>query len=205
MMKMFQSNRRTLIGTILIVLSIIFFILWEAVGRAWLLYPNLLVAAGDMSQGAVVTTDQLRPRRVSYGGDGALLASDAKKIEGKVAIQTIKAGEPLYLEYFEDAEMSTKGGSEKFVFSLPQQWIESYPQSLRRGDEAYIYCNGAYITCAKVAYVKDGNNQEITSKDRDRLQGSGLVSVVELLVSKEQASSISQIGNEGGRFVILYN
>lgn len=203
-MRLVNFNKKQILGIVLIVISIIFFILWESIGRTWLLCPNLLVTTGDISQGSVVTADLLRSSRISYGGGAALLADEAQKIIGKVAVQTIKAGEPLYVEYFEEQEMST-AGREKYILSMPLQWIESYPQSLRRGDRAYIYCNGALVTDAKVAYVKDNSNREITSPDSQRLEGSGMVSVIEILVDKDQAASISQIGNEGGRFVILYN
>lgn len=198
-------TKKNRVGILLIVLSISFFTFWELGGRALLLYPEVLVLASDSSRGAAVDAAQLRTARVDRERRGALSPADSKKLEGMVTNQYIKAGEPLYWEYFQEKDMATADGEGKYVFALAGEWLESYPQSLRRGDTAYLYSSGEFVTNAKVAFVKDNDNNEVISQDKERLGASASVSAVEIIVDEDQASIISQIAEEGGRFVILYN
>lgn len=200
-----RFSRKNKVGILLIVLSLGLFAFWELGGRALLLYPQVLVLTQDSCRGAAVDAAQLSTARVDGERRGALSPADLSKLQGMVTNQYIKAGEPLYWEYFQEKDMTTADGQGKYIFALAEDWLESYPQSLRRGDTAYLYSAGQFVTDAKVAFVKDHDNNEVVSPDKERLGASASVSAVEIIVSDEQASIISQLAEEGGRFVILYN
>ena len=60
------------------------------------------------------------------------------------------------------------------------------------------------MTDAVVAYVRDGTNQEVYYGDDERLTSSSSVSLIEIVVDKEQASLLGKLAEKGNKFVVLY-
>ena len=87
---------------------------------------------------------------------------------------------------------------------MPETWITAYPQTVRRGDRLFFYCGGKAITDAVVAHVKDGNNQEVYSGGTERLNDSGSVQQIEVVVDAEQTSLLAKLADKGNRFLLLY-
>ncbi len=81
----------------------------------------------------------------------------------------------------------------------------SYPQTLRRGDDVAFYCGGSIVTRAVVAYARDGSNAEVVSLSSERLTGSAPVSVIEVIVSENQALKLGTLADKGNKFVLLYS
>lgn len=200
----FRLKKKVVLGLLLIFVAVGAFGFWELGGREMLLYPKVVVLKTDLDRGSEIRDSNLTVKRMIPASRDAILLKDVSQLKNMVASQWIKAGEPLYPRYFVDKDMITDEGEGKFIFSLSENWLASYPQSLRRGDYAYIYSDGAYITKAKVAFVKDSDNNEVTS-DKERLGASGMISAIEIIVDQEQASMISQIAEDGSKLVILYN
>ena len=67
-----------------------------------------------------------------------------------------------------------------------------------------IGCKGSLVTEAVVAYVKDSNNQEIVSQDKERLNANGTVGLLEVVVTAEQAEKLGKLAAKGNQFDILY-
>jgi len=75
---------------------------------------------------------------------------------------------------------------------------------LKRGDRAFFYCAGEIVTDAVVAYVRDGTNQEVYYGDDERLTSSASVSLIEVVVTEEQARLLGKLADKDNKFVILY-
>ena len=202
-MKKPKIRKKSVVGIALIVLAVLFFCFWESFGREMIMYPEVLVFNTDMNRGDEVNDENIAKVRIGRTSEGAI--TDISALSGKVVNQYIKAGEPIYPEYLIEKDMTTSDGEGKFIFSLTEDWLSSYPQSLRRGDMAYIYSNGEYLTNAKVAYVKDSENCEVTSSDKERLGASASVSAIEVIVDKNEAALISSYAEAGYKLVVMYN
>ena len=101
--------------------------------------------------------------------------------------------------------MAVGGDTGQYILSIPDQWLMSYPQTLRRGDEVSFYCGGKLVTSALVAYARDSSNQEVMSGDDARLEASASVSLVEVVVTEAQAVMLGKLADQGERFVLLYS
>ena len=97
------------------------------------------------------------------------------------------------------------GTSGQYVLSIPNQWLLSYPQTLRRGDTVRFYCEEEIVLSAVVAYARDSSNQEVISADDERLKASAPVSLVEVIVDEEKAMKLGKLGEAGKKFVLLYS
>ena len=135
----------------------------------------------------------------------ALHAEDLEQILSLETVQFVPAGTELHKEYFQDREFSVGGDSGRYILSIPNSWLQSYPQTLRRGDKVFFYCDGELVTSAVVAYARDSSNQEVVSIDEERLNASSTVSLVEVVVEEEQALRLGEIADKGKQFVLLYN
>lgn len=199
------STKRTTMGIILIILAIVLMFAWEFFGRERLVYDKVLVLNSDVSKGTLITGEMLSTKYVDVDGRELLRESDAESIVGKEAAQLVKGDEVLYSNYFVDAGISPDSGKDTFVLSIPKEWIYTYPQTIRRGDTIYFYNDGDFVTSAKVAYAKNSSNQEVKSQDDERLESSSAVSQLEVVVTKEQATKLSQSVSGNGKLIIMYN
>lgn len=193
------------IGLLLIFLSLGALGFWEFWGRENLSYESVVVFRSDVGRGTEVEKQMLEVRKMDKPGENVLLETDMQKIIGQETVQFIPAGAPLHGEYFQNPELAVGGDSGRFILSIPNQWLMSFPQTMRRGDEVSFYCGGKLVATAPVAYVRDSSNQEVTSADEDRLQASAPVSLVEIVVDEEKALKLGRLADEGKQFVLLYN
>lgn len=193
------------IGLLLIFLSLGALGFWEFWGRENLSYESVVVFRSDVGRGTEVEKQMLEVRKMDKPGENVLLETDMQKIIGQETVQFIPAGAPLHGEYFQNPELAIGGDSGRFILSIPNQWLMSFPQTMRRGDEVSFYCGGKLVVTAPVAYVRDSSNQEVTSADEDRLQASAPVSLVEIVVDEEKALKLGRLADEGKQFVLLYS
>ena len=111
---------------------------------------------------------------------------------------------------------------------LPNEWVHSYPETLRRKDKVYLYAikkdtenpenpenqtattnsdkseEKLYIFNTTVAYVKDNTNKEVESIDIDRLVGSSTISVVEVIITDKDFEKLKEYAGNGYTFALLY-
>lgn len=200
-----MSKNKRIIGLVLIVVSVCAMIAWEKWGRQTLMYDEILVINEDTEKGQIITEQMLGTIRVENPIKGSLRAEDYTNILGTETVQFIKRGTPIFDRYFEDPALVAGEDSNEYIMAIPNSWLESYPQTLRRGDKAYFYARGSFITSAVVAFAKDGTNQEVVSKDDDRLAASSTVSLIEVVISDVQAKQLADIAEAGTKLVILYN
>lgn len=192
-------------GLVLIFLSLGALGFWEFWGRENLSYEDVLVFRSDVSRGTVIEKDMLEIRKMDKPGDEAILSHNLNEIIGLESVQFIPRGTPLHREYFQNPKLAVGGETGNFILSIPNQWLMSFPQTMRRGDEVSFYCGGKVVTSARVAYVRDSSNQEVVSGDDDRLQASAPVSLVEVVVDENTALKLGKLADEGKKFVLLYS
>lgn len=196
--------KRMILGMVLIVLAIGGMFFWETAGREMFLYDEVLTVTQDVEESTIISEEMLALKRVAKATPGALTKKDVSNVLGKEATQFIPAQTEVFEQYFADSKLVVHAEDNEYVLSIPNKWLESYPQSLRRGDQVYFWCEGTKVTSATVVYVKDSSNTEVTS-DEDRLTASSNVSLVEIIATEKQADLLSTYAKEGKKFVILYN
>ena len=132
------------------------------------------------------------------------MEGEKSEVVGLETTQFVPAGTELYREYFQESIFSVGEEQGRYILSIPAQWLKAFPQTLRRGDRAFFYCGGELVTDAVVAYVRDGTNQEVYYGDDERLTSSSSVSLIEVVVDKEQAALLGKLAEKGNKFVLLY-
>ena len=196
--------KKRIAGIVLIVLSVGALGFWELWGRENITYDRVLVLKESLPKNTLITADMLRERKVEKAGEGAIRTEQRNEIVGLETGQFIPAGTELYKEYFQESIFSVGEEQGKYILSVPAQWLKAFPQTLRRGDRAFFYCGGEPVKDAVVAYVRDGTNQEVYYGDDERLTSSSSVSLIEIVVDKEQASLLGKLAEKGNKFVVLY-
>ncbi len=197
--------RKKVIGLALIFVSLATLGFWELWGRENMTYEEILVFSNDVAKGTVITADMIKTKRVEDPDENAMRTKDWEGIVGLEAIQYVPKGTALYEEFFQDQAFSVGDEKGQYILSIPNEWLKSYPQTLRRGDKVYFYCDGEIVTWALVAYAKDSSNQEVNDLDDERLNATATVSLVEIIVDEEKALSLGRLADEGKRFVLLYS
>ena len=197
-------SKKRIIGIILIFSTLTALAFWELWGRSNLGYQKIPVLKKDTERYTKITADMLTFKPIEHPNKGTLTGADVEGLEEMAAGQYIPAGEPLYANYFTEAEFMTGEATDSFILALPEQWLAAYPQTLRRGDRVFFYCAGEAVTDAIAVHVKDSNNQEIYSAGNERLQDSGRVQSIEVVVNATQASQLEKLAAKGNRFLLLY-
>lgn len=197
--------KKRVIGLVLIGTALLALGFWEFWGRKNLGYEEILTVKSEVSPNTVISAEMLTVKKIETVPKDALRPEEADSIIGMESRQLIPEGESLYKAYFEESRFNVGGNSGKYVLSIPNEWLKSYPQTLRRGDNAYFYCKGTIVTEAVVAYARDGSNQEVRSQDEARLVGTAPVSLIEVIVDEKQAKLLGNLAEKGNKFVVLYS
>lgn len=178
--------------------------IWELWGRENLSYKEILVLREDMPANTLVEEGDIERKKFDRPPKEALRAGDEKKIIGMETSQFVAEKLPLYKEYFRQSRFAAGEETGKEILSVPGDWLLSVPQTVRRGDSVTFYCDKVKIITAVVVYVKDGNNQEVVSKDKERLSGSSTVQHIEIIGNTDDLVELSRIAGEGKKFTLLY-
>lgn len=196
--------KRRIAGIVLVVLSVGALGFWELWGRENITYDRVLVLKEPLPKNTLITADKLRVKKVDRAGEDALMEGEKGEIVGLETTQFVPAGTELYREYFQESIFAVGEEQGRYILSIPAQWLKAFPQTLRRGDRAFFYCGGEPVTDAVVAYVRDGTNQEVYYGDDERLTSSSSVSLIEVVVDREQAALLGKLAEKGNKFVLLY-
>lgn len=131
-------SKKRIIGIILIFSTLTALAFWELWGRSNLGYQKIPVLKKDTERYTKITADMLTFKPIEHPNKGTLTGADVEGLEGMAAGQYIPAGEPLYANYFTEAEFMTGEATDSFILALPEQWLAAYPQTLRRGDRVFF-------------------------------------------------------------------
>ena len=229
MKKVFKNKEKLKrkFGIVFFIVVILLIFSWERGGRESFMYQDIIVLNKDVEANQVITERMLGVIKV----DKSTLIKDAitnpDDIIGMETTTFIPRALPLSKKFFETQEMSVGNG--RYIFSIPDDWIYSYPQSLRRGDNVYFYSikkrvetevdpymalNNTYedivvpktpILKTKVAYVKDSSNREVVDTSVDRMDGSAVVGKLEVVVNDADYQKLLNSYKDGNVLLVLYN
>jgi len=125
-------------GILLMLASLAAVYWWEAKGREQFLYSEVVVLNQGVEANTLITSDMLDCININPNNfmEGAIV--EKKEAAGKSAIHYIPKYSQLTLEYFIDENVEGKK-EDKYIFTVPTDWIVTFPNSLRRGDRIYFY------------------------------------------------------------------
>lgn len=222
MKKLIKKYKKTF-GMLLLILAITFFIFWEFIGRSELLHENIVVLKEDVIQGQIITADMLIRAKIPMENYNKNAIQNINDLIGQEAKHYVPANTQVFKEYFDTPELVLN--VEQKIMRLPQEWILSFPETLRRKDKIYLYAvksneksvdneqnqnnkkteaEKIFIYSTVVAYVKDNANREVVSLDPNRFTGSSSISVIELITTDEDFKLIEKYIKNGYKFALMY-
>jgi hypothetical protein len=149
---LFKKSRLTsfvlpIIGMLLFVVLFGTILFWETYGREKFLYKDIVVLKHDIRRGVVINENMLTTEKIEATKINKETIIDINEVKGKVTRHFIPSTSPLHPLYFEDTSILTEKGTK--IVKIPNEWVASVPDSLRRYDKISIYA------------VKDIQNKEI--------------------------------------------
>lgn len=175
-----------MIGILLILVSIAALYTWERWGKNRLLYDDVLVFSQNVEKGTVITEEMVSTAKMDVSEEDQLKSADKDRIIGREAAFFVHKGAPLFKEYFMEEGLTANQAQDRYVLSIPADWQLSAPKTISRGDRAYFYLNGKFLTSALISFVEeDGKSFEV-------------------VVSSRQAEALSKIASRGDEMVVTY-
>lgn len=152
------------------------------------------------------------------------LVISSDDIIGKQAVTKILGSTPVLKQSFEDVTVFLEDN--EMVFSIAPEWIVSTPDSIRRGDNIFLYAikSSKWATSENISfkeldtskpvvesvviYAKDSTNREVvtvggTSSD-DRYDGTSTVDNLEIKLTEEDFAKLKNYHDNGYEFIISY-
>ena len=234
-MKYFKTRRKkaplifAILGIVLMLSSVTAMFWWETKGRSLFLYKEVLVLNQSVETGTTITEDMVSFIRVDPFNfiEGALVSKE--KVLGKITYHYIPKYSQLNLEYFLSESVEARE-EDQYIFTVPADWIITFPNSLRRGDTVYFYpvkvfkenverdkdnsfntSNNIKISSeedlikSEIAYLKDSGNREVVDTEgEERYDASANISSIEIITSYEDFSYLKGLASENYKFIILY-
>lgn len=194
-----MKKTRTLIGLLLIVLSLAGLVVWEIKGREAVMLDTVIVASEMIPAGTLIREGMLMPAGVLKESRiyRSLDWEKVRGVVGHVANRDIVKNGQLSEEYLAEDDFFLKGNESLFV--LHKDWIVMRSSAIRRGDWIDIYKDGVLkkIGTYRVAFVKDDNEIEVAdgeglrvSNPIDRTVSTSSVSHVEIIADIKEYEKI---------------
>ena len=179
--------------------------IWELWGREAFSYRQIAVLKETAEAHTEITSEMIKPKKVESVTKGAILWNQADELIGLETGQFVAGDLELHPEYFREPEFRTGKKYDKYILMIPDTWLMSIPESIRRGDRAFFYLGEKLICETSVAHVKDSYGQEITDSTYSRYYPSGTVKTVEVIVSSKQMEELDRLAKKGNRFTVTYS
>ncbi len=160
-MSKFLKKYKRLFGLILLISALGFFAFWELIGRSELLYAEVVVLKEDVLKGTEISIDMLEYIKIDSQGiiDNCIMnPNDIIALEAK---HFIPAKTQLVSNYFDISSLVLK--DDEKIMKLPDAWIHSFPETLRRKDEIFIY---AVKSSYENSYNSSESNNAINSSGK---------------------------------------
>ncbi|QSX04921.1 hypothetical protein JYG23_09475 [Sedimentibacter sp. zth1] len=217
-MSKLYSRHKKAIGIVILIVAIAFFVFWEFVGRKQFLYQEVVVLKDDVLKGTQITLDMLSIQKTEIENIVSKPVINASDIVGLEAKHFIPANMQLVSNFFDIPALVLN--DEEKIMKIPGDWLHSFPETIRRKDEIYIYAvkvdenknsiiknskdDKLYVFKTVVAYVKDNANREVQSLDTERLVGSSVVSEIEIIITESNFRELEKYINAGYEFALMY-
>lgn len=226
---MFRNKARLkgILGILIIAITIAGIYVWESYGRQELTYEEVIVFKQDVAENTTVTKEMLGVMQVEKSALIDEVVTDYTKIVGKQTNNFIPAKLILSEEFFVDEELANGGGN--YTFKIPEEWIYSYPDTIRRGDKVIVYpikaamsedmyymdfaegtvSSNSYdsskpLVAVNVAYVKDSSNREVVNVGGDRYDASASVAQIEIITNEDTYNKLRTAYEDGYMFNLMY-
>jgi len=217
----------SILGIILMLATLAMIYFWETKGRERFLYTEVVVLNQSIEADTAIEPGMIDLIKINPNNlmEGAVTRKD--EVTGKYSAHYIPKYSQLSFAYFKDeSEGTTK--EDQYIFSIPADWIITFPNSLRRGDTVYFYpvkvtseggeqsrsfnsisstkiAKEGELVKSEVAYLKDSGNREvINTEGEDRYDASANISSIEIITSYEDMSYLESLAESGWKFIILY-
>jgi len=238
-MKTFKPKKRrtsvifSVLGLIIMILSLVGVFWWETRGRNELIYEDVIVLNRSVEEGEVVSEDMISKIEV----DPSNLIDGAIRNEGDVLGKEAKHYIPKYSQlnsqfFLSEEELMPK--EEKYIFTIPVDWIITFPNSIRKGDVIYLYPVKVYedegvlpgggevariyeylneidMIVAKVAFCKDSGNREVIdisgeegAEQGERYYASSNIDAIEIMADFKDVQKLQKLSDNSFKFIILY-
>jgi len=217
----------SILGIILMLATLAMIYFWETKGRERFLYTEVIVLNQSVEAETAIEPNMIDLIKVNQDKlmEGAVARKD--EVIGKYSTHFIPKFSQLSLAYFKDK--STDAAKEdQYIFTIPADWIITFPNSLRRGDTVYFYpvmvasenedenrsfnslssikvTKESKLVRSEVAYLKDSGNREVVNTEgEDRYDASANISSIEIITGYEDMSYLENLAESGWKFIILY-
>jgi len=217
----------SILGIILMLATLAMIYFWETKGRERFLCTEVVVLNQSIEADTAIEPSMIDLIKVNPDSlmEGAVVRED--EIIGKYSAHYIPKYSQLSLVYFKNESAGT-AKEDQYIFTIPADWIITFPNSLRRGDTVYFYPvkvageNGeesisfnslsstkvtkeGELIKSEVAYLKDSGNREVVNTEgEDRYDASANISSIEIITSYEDMSYLENLAESGWKFIILY-
>ena len=182
--KRFKASKIiAVLGVAFIVAATILVFFWETRGREHFLYKQVIVMASSVEAGTIVTADMLDVKRIDEGNIIEEAIVDKSSIIGKKTAHFIPGFSQLNQTYFEDENIVLK--TDEYIFTIPEEWIITLPNSLRSGDIIYFYPvkmpDEKYESKEAVGSVRKVSEKDVSDISKEAVEDYILESVVAYL------------------------
>lgn len=150
-MKKLYKRSKKIIGVLLLIFAISFFVFWEFIGRNELLYENVVVLKEDVYKGTIIEENMLEIIKLNKSEHIVNLIYEKSDIIGLEAKHYVPARLQLVPQFFDLPEFVLEDGEK--IMRFPDEWLHSYPETLRRKDRIYLYA------------IKDKSSQDESSTE----------------------------------------
>ena len=161
------KRTKSILGILLIIISLAGLFLWEWRGRDVIMLEQVIVAKTEIQKGTIITDNLFIKKGIPKENKlkGALTPDKVSQLQGKVASQLIAENDQIIKDYFAENEFYLK--KNESIFVIQSNWIAMRSSSLRRGDLVDIYGNTGeeLLGTFQIAYVKDESDREVKNAD----------------------------------------
>lgn len=181
-----MNGSKKFIGVFLIFISIILLFVWEKWGKEQLSVDSILTLQENLPRGTIIEENMLTATKVDTRQGDCLKPDDMKKIIGKETVCFVHKGVPLFNEYFLKESLSPSKEGGESILSLSTHWIDSVPETLKKGDDIYLYGRNRKIASSKVTHIGDEKN-------------------IEIIADEKAIQEVTDWVSQGNRIVVTYN
>jgi len=217
----------SILGIILMLSTLAMIYFWETKGRERFLCTEVVVLNQSIEADIAIELGMIDLIKINPDNlmEGAVVKKD--EVIGKYSAHFIPKYSQLSLAYFKN-ESTDAAKEDQYIFTVPADWIITFPNSLRRGDTIYFYpvkvagesgesstsfsslsnikvTKESELVRSEVAYLKDSGNREvINTEGEERYDASANISSIEIITGYEDMSYLENLAESGWKFIILY-
>lgn len=196
--------KKTIIGIIIMTLSLGGIIFWEAFGREELLFTDVLVLNQDTEAYTEISEDMLAIKKVYMPNKLNYTINNLNDVVGKQTTQFVPKGTELHQRYLQDPELIVNEETDEYVFSLSVSNLKAYPRSIAKGDNVYVYYRDYQVLKTTVLGLRDSNGNEVMQSN-DRTVLTGQIASIEIKAGKKKVEELSYMLDKGNVLSLSYN